>query len=49
MRRMLVSYVSRRAMFMYSKLGGTLSVAVVAVFFVGFVFLRLQYRIEYLG
>jgi len=36
-------------MFLYSKLGGTLSITLVAVFVVGFIFLRLQQRVEQLG
>jgi len=49
MRRLLFSCTPRRAMFLYSKLGGSISVAVVTVFVVALVYLRLQYRIEQLG
>ena len=46
---MMVSYASRRAMFMYSKLGSTSWVCLVGVLLVVFIFLRLHYRIELLG
>jgi len=49
MRRMLLTYGSRRAMFLYSKLGGTLSVTLIVVFIVGLLFLRLEQHIEQLG